>query len=80
MRCKYCFRKENNGAVLNLALRKQIIEKLATSGFFSKITFVGGEPLLDKENLLKMLKYAKSLGMKTMVVTNGSLITDEFLD
>ena len=43
-----------------------------------KLTFVGGEPLLCP-SLPKLLKESKSVGLTTMIVTNGSLLTDRFI-
>lgn len=51
-----------------------IIEKLANAGF-QKITFVGGEPLLCPW-LNELARLAKSLGLTTMLCTNGFLLTD----
>ncbi|RLI98472.1 MAG: radical SAM protein, partial [Candidatus Aenigmatarchaeota archaeon] len=44
-----------------------------------KITFVGGEPMLCP-HIGEYLKHARDLGCITMMVTNGSLVTEEFLD
>lgn len=46
---------------------------------FSKITFVGGEPLLYPW-LPELLKYSKSLGMTTMIVTNASFLDAPWID
>lgn len=78
MMCKYCFAtfEEPNQHYLSLDEKKLVLRKL--SEHFDKITFVGGEPLLDKD-LLALIRYSKELGMTTMLVSNGSMITDEFL-
>jgi len=59
-------------------MSRKIIKKLRNAGM-EKITFAGGEPLLFK-HLLASVKYAKGLGLTTSIITNGSLITDEFLE
>jgi len=41
-----------------------------------KVTFVGGEPLLFKE-IFEAIAYARSLGLATSLVTNGSLLTED---
>jgi len=56
----------------------EVIKKIAEAGF-EKITFAGGEPLLCNW-LPNLIKTAKQLGMTTMVVTNGSQLTDAFLE
>ncbi|MCG2431846.1 viperin family antiviral radical SAM protein [Aequorivita xiaoshiensis] len=84
MRCKFCFATFQD--VKQTILPKghlpeqdalKVVEKIAAAGF-KKITFAGGEPLLCKW-LPKLIKKAKQLGMITMIVTNGSKLTDAFL-
>lgn len=43
-----------------------------------KLTFVGGEPLLCP-SLPKLLTESKSVGLTTMIVTNGSLLSHRFI-
>ena len=84
MRCKFCFAtfQDVKQTILpkghlpeNEALK--VVEKIAAAGF-EKITFAGGEPLLCKW-LPNLIRKAKQLGMTTMIVTNGSKLTDAFL-
>ncbi|KKL90825.1 hypothetical protein LCGC14_1900810 [marine sediment metagenome] len=60
----------------NLAspLRKQ----MTWSGL--RLNLAGGEPLLYPEAALRVLAYAKSKGMATSIITNGSRLTDELVD
>lgn len=85
MRCKFCFATFQD--VKQTLLPKghlpekealQVVSEIAKSGF-KKITFAGGEPLLCKW-LPNLIKTAKNLGMTTMIVTNGSKLTDAFLE
>ena len=55
-----------------------VVELLAGAGF-RKINFAGGEPTLCPW-LPELIKLAKGLGLVTSVVTNGSLVTSEWLD
>lgn len=84
MRCKFCFAtfQDVKQTILpkghlseNHAL--EVVKKIAAAGF-KKITFAGGEPLLCKW-LPNLIKTAKQLEMTTMIVTNGSKLTDAFL-
>ncbi|WP_452226470.1 viperin family antiviral radical SAM protein [Lacinutrix cladophorae] len=84
MRCKFCFATFQD--VKQTILPKghlpeqdaiKVVEQIAAAGF-EKITFAGGEPLLCKW-LPSLIKKAKQLGMTTMIVTNGSKLTDAFL-
>lgn len=85
MRCKFCFAtfQDVKKTILpkghlpeNDAL--EIVKQIALAGF-QKITFAGGEPMLCKW-LPILIKTAKNLGMTTMLVTNGSRLTDDFLE
>ncbi len=85
MRCKFCFATFQD--VKQSILPKghlpkeqaiQVVQQLADFGF-QKITFAGGEPTLCKW-LPDMIATAKDAGMTTMIVSNGSRLTDEFLE
>lgn len=85
MRCKFCFATFQD--VKQSILPKghlpreqaiQVVQKLADYGF-QKITFAGGEPTLCRW-LPDLITTAKDAGMTTMIVTNGSRLTDEFLE
>lgn len=81
MKCKFCyatFQDMNLIKQLSYPDACSIINKLYNAGV-DKITFAGGEPLLYK-HIEAVIKYAKSIGMTTSIITNGSLLTDEFLD
>lgn len=84
MRCKFCFATFQD--VKQTILPKghlpeadalKVVENIAAAGF-EKITFAGGEPLLCKW-LPNLIKKAKQLGMTTMIVTNGSKLSEQFL-
>ncbi len=84
MRCKFCFAtfQDVKQTILpkgHLSKEKAInvVKKLADYGF-KKITFAGGEPMLCPW-LPMLIKTAKELGMTTMLVTNGSQLTERFL-
>ncbi len=84
MRCKFCFATFQD--VKQSILPKghlpkeqavQVVEQLAGLGF-EKITFVGGEPTLCPW-LSDLISVAKQLGLTTMIVSNGTKLTDKFL-
>ncbi|OIQ30520.1 MAG: hypothetical protein BM564_03795 [Bacteroidetes bacterium MedPE-SWsnd-G2] len=84
MRCKFCFATFQD--VKKTILPKghlpekeaiEVVKQIAASGF-EKITFAGGEPLLCPW-LPMLIKTAKNLGLTTMIVTNGTKLTDSFL-
>lgn len=81
MRCRFCFarfkteRQESKEVGWQKSLA--VIAEASRAGI-AKITFAGGEPLLCPW-LADVLKHSKAFGMTTMVVTNGSLVTDRWL-
>jgi radical S-adenosyl methionine domain-containing protein 2 len=74
--CKICFSQFDDKKRLNYKEHLKIIDKLVDK--VDKITFVGGEPLLYPR-LLDLIKYSKSKGFITSIVTNGSKLTETFL-
>jgi len=84
MRCKFCFATFQD--VKHSILPKghlpkeqaiEVVLQLAEIGF-EKITFAGGEPTLCPW-LPDLIATAKQAGLTTMIVTNGSKLTDHFL-
>ena len=84
MRCKFCFATFQD--VKQTILPKghlpkeealKVVREIAKSGF-EKITFAGGEPTLCPW-LPELIREAKNKGLTTMVVSNGSRLTDKFL-
>lgn len=84
MRCKFCFATFQD--VKNDILPKghlpqadalQIVEQIGAFGF-EKITFAGGEPTLCPW-LPALIQKAKAYGMTTGIVTNGTMLNDDFL-
>lgn len=85
MRCKFCFAgfKDVKKSILPKGhLKKEdsieLVKQLGSFGF-EKITFAGGEPTLCPW-LNELVTEAKRAGMTTMLVTNGSCLTQEYLE
>lgn len=85
MRCKFCFATFQD--VKHSILPKghlpqeqaiEVVLLLAEVGF-EKITFAGGEPTLCPW-LSDLIATAKDAGLTTMIVTNGSKLSDSFLE
>lgn len=72
-RCQYCnvWQEERFHGVKELELEeaKRLIAQCHQAGI-RYIDFTGGEPTLNR-NLAEIIRYAKSLGIKTEVTTNG---------
>jgi radical S-adenosyl methionine domain-containing protein 2 len=79
MKCKYCFAEfKQVNSKINIVEQKSIIKLLFDAGF-RKINFVGGEPLLESY-LIELIIYAKNVGFFVSIVTNGSLISESFIE
>jgi len=83
MNCKYCFTKyEYSGdrrRALPLEDSLSLIGMLSEAGF-KKISFAGGEPTFKCDWLSDLILYAKNKGLVTMLVSNGTGLTDSFLN
>ncbi|KAG2433539.1 hypothetical protein HYH02_012656 [Chlamydomonas schloesseri] len=79
--CKFCFATFSDipaaEVVKDADLLLAVPALLAAAGV-SKVTFVGGEPLLHPL-LGELIAGAKATGLVTSLVTNGSLMTEEWL-
>lgn len=84
MRCKFCFAPFYDAKKLlpkgHLPKEKslELIQRIADFGF-QKITFAGGEPTLCPW-ISELIAFAKEKGLTTMLVTNGTRLTKEFLN
>jgi radical S-adenosyl methionine domain-containing protein 2 len=78
-RCGFCYAHFNQlNEKTTLSEWIEILNQLKDHGC-QKVTFVGGEPTLISY-LPELVIHAKSLGLTTMIVTNGSKITSEYLE
>ena len=79
--CKFCFATFEDIPRSDRLSKKDAlrIPKLLAAAGVEKITFVGGEPTLCPY-LGELLKAAKDAGLVTCIVSNGSGLTEEFLD
>lgn len=76
--CKFCFGREIGKKELGTGDAKQLILRMKERG--SKyFVFSGGEPLLRKD-IFELAEYAKSIGMNTILHTNGILIDGKNAD
>lgn len=71
--CRYCHRFLGIDEV-SFEDNKRIINRVAEDGI-TNITFTGGEPLLYP-NVLELVKLAKEKGIKTKLITNGSILAN----
>lgn len=67
MNCEFCCEPDKSTRDFNIDTFKQIIDKLSLAGT-KRICFTGGEPLLYN-GLEELIKYSKSLGLETILLT-----------
>ena len=76
--CTFCY-DQFKGAVRTLTKEVALtIPALLRAAGAEKLTLAGGEPTLCP-HLMELLRTSKEAGLTTMVVTNGTRITPEFL-
>lgn len=75
MYCDHCYRDAGCKAEEELSTQeaKTLLEQIAGAGFKIMI-FSGGEPLM-RPDIVELVAYAKSLGLRPVFGTNGTLIT-----
>ncbi len=76
--CKHCYRDSGNSCSpneLSTVEAKKLLREIARAGFKIMI-FSGGEPLL-REDIFELVAYANQLGMRSVLGTNGTLLTPD---
>ena len=82
LRCKYCFVKHSDRKMSEEVAMSAIDFLLASCKKYARVTFFGGEPLLEEPLLRKMTEYIEAKSNRPVhlgVITNGTLISDSFL-
>ena len=78
-RCRTCFAHFDSKRLLSVDEWKRIIDNLYKSGRVNAVNFAGGEPFIYPQ-LGELVEYAHGLNLKVSIITNGSLITQAWLD
>lgn len=75
LRCRHCYRDagQHDPRELTTAEGLALLAEIAKAGF-KIVIFSGGEPLL-RPDIYELITYARSLGMRPVCGTNGTLIT-----
>jgi len=77
LKCAHCYRDagEKDANELTTQEGKDLLGEIASAGF--KIVILsGGEPLLRKD-IFELISYTKSLGLRAVLGSNGTLLTRE---
>lgn len=83
LKCKFCYAGCNctvnpagTNEELSLIEFKSIIQTIWSTAKVPSISFTGGEPTLRPDMLIECVSYAKSLGMRVNLITNGTLVNE----
>jgi radical SAM protein with 4Fe4S-binding SPASM domain len=76
--CIHCHASSGKPAPdeLNTEEGLRLMREIASVKEFRMLVFTGGEPLVRRD-VFDLLAYGKSLGLKLVIATNGTLITEE---
>jgi MoaA/NifB/PqqE/SkfB family radical SAM enzyme len=77
--CHYCFQFDNKRQGMSWETAKRSIDWLHSTGC-RVLALMGGEPLLRKDFILKVIGYASKKGFFVYLPTNGYLMTPDFID
>ena len=77
-KCKYCFAHFNSYSILSLDSWKSIVDNISKCENIDTINIAGGEPFLYKD-LGSLIEYIISKGLKLSIITNGSLMTEDWI-
>ncbi|MCD6371719.1 MAG: radical SAM protein, partial [Candidatus Aenigmarchaeota archaeon] len=78
LRCKMCNiwkLPRNPKKEMKIKEMKRILKEVSNWKNTKYVSFVGGEALIRMKDTLELIKYAKSLGFFTNIVSNGTLLT-----
>ena len=77
--CHYCFQYDNDRPNMSLETAKDAIDWLKSVGCTSYL-LMGGEPLLRKDFIVDVTRYAYEQGFFVYLPTNGYLMDKPFID
>lgn len=77
-RCRQCFSKFGTEKLLPVEDWKKIIDNCIAGADVTEFNIAGGEPMLYP-GLTELVKYIRSKGVKASLITNGSLMDEEWI-
>jgi radical SAM protein with 4Fe4S-binding SPASM domain len=80
LRCRHCYISEEQRKIKELSTREamEALDKFSDEGI-EEIYFLGGEPLF-RPDFFEILEYTHNLGIQSVIVTNGTLLSHENLE
>ena len=82
MKCRYCFYKKNTNQYISFTRFKNAFKKFLKISQNPSIIFLGGEPLLNKDSIIKLIKEIRKnrKELPITVFTNGINIDKKIID
>lgn len=77
-RCRQCFSKFGTEKLLPVEDWKKIVDNCIAVADVDEFNIAGGEPMLYPR-LTELVKYIRSKGVKVSLITNGSLMDEEWI-
>jgi uncharacterized protein len=81
MNCSYCFYKKNSSKYISVDKFREAFKKFLKISKNPSVVFLGGEPLINKEQLIKLIRKIKkeSNEIPVTVFTNGTLLEKKII-
>lgn len=77
-KCRQCFSKFGTEKLLPMESWKKIVDNCIAGADVDEFNIAGGEPILYP-GLAELVKYIRSKGIKVSLITNGSLMDEEWI-
>jgi MoaA/NifB/PqqE/SkfB family radical SAM enzyme len=77
--CPYCFSRSATTPGMSLEMAKDAVDWLHTAGC-RVLAYMGGEPLIRKDLILEVTRYAARKGFFVYLATNGILLDEDLID
>ena len=77
--CPYCYSRNKHIEGMTLQVAKDAVDWLQSVGC-RVLAFMGGEPLIRKDFLIELTRYAVGKGFFVYLPTNGILMNEAFID
>lgn len=78
-RCKHCFAHFDHMNMLPISTWKHVVDNVGGTIFVKRFNIAGGEPLLYP-HIDELIQYIYNKGYEVSIITNGLLLTDEWLE
>lgn len=77
-KCSFCFAHFKNNPNIDREKGFKLLDSLKEIDIY-KVNFAGGEPFMNP-HLSSYLKHSHSIGLKTSIITNGTKMTEKWLE